>query len=124
MTAFSDLMGVTLQAVTGLIVGSDEVTFIADDNRQWNMLHYQDCCEGVAIEEIIGDVADLIGSPILRAEEVVSDAAESPAVYESGTWTFYKLATIKGEVVIRWLGTSNGYYSESVSFTQVGVHRA
>ena len=62
-------------------------------------------------------------SPICMAESVTQDTNDgysnhSPTGYryESGTWTFYKFATQKGFVTIRWLGESNGYYSEEVSF--------
>lgn len=118
---FSDLIGKTLAAVTGE-AGGEEIRFMCDDGSEYLMYHCQDCCEGVSIESIVGDLSDLIGRPILKAEETTS--SETPEGYnhdyepESQTWTFYKLATIKGYVDIRWFGSSNGYYSESVSFAQ------
>jgi len=84
------------------------------------MFHSQDCCESVTIDDICGDVQDLVGTEILVAEEVMSDDFGPKERYdESYTWTFYKFRTIKGSVDIRWYGTSNGYYSESVSFTKI-----
>ena len=72
--------------------------------------------------DIAGDLEDLIGSPLLMAEEVTNEqnvnpeGVEIPEYQESFTWTFYKLATIKGSVTLSWYGQSNGYYNESVSF--------
>lgn len=122
-SAISELLGKTFTSVRGE-VGGEQIEFICDDGSIYVMHHQQDCCEGVTIESIVGDLADLVGSPILHAEESTSD--EDPEGYraeseyrDSFTWTFYKLATVKGWVDIRWLGESNGYYSESVDLTRV-----
>lgn len=117
MTTFNELMGLTLSAVEGLQEGSEEVRFTTTDGRVFRMHHWQDCCETVSIVDVTGDPDDLLGEAILRAEESSADAGDNTS--ESGTWTFYKLATRKGYVDIRWLGESNGYYSESVDFEEV-----
>ena len=124
MEKFEDLLGTTIARVDGAEIGSERVTFSLTDGRRFTLFHYPDCCETVDLNEIIGDIDDLIGVPLARAEEVEGENNEplegkKPEYAESYTWTFYKLATIKGEVVLRWLGESNGYYSESVCFEEV-----
>ena len=117
---FSDLLGATLAAIEGMQADSKFVTFKTTDGREFVMLHDQSCCESVSIESVVGDVADLIGVPVLVAEESSSYTTPEGVTHEyepeSQTWTFYKLATIKGYVDIRWFGRSNGYYSERVDF--------
>lgn len=121
MVEFKDLLGKILVSVTGEI-GGDDIIFVTDSGETYKLYHSQDCYESVSIEDIYGDFEDLIGTPITLAEEAISD--ENPAgvtktYQDSFTWTFYKLATIKGYVDIRWYGESNGYYSESVDFVKV-----
>jgi len=118
--SMSDLIGKTLSSVVNN--GNDEIIFTVNDGTRYAMYHIQDCREHVYIDDICGDLDDLIGSPILESEEVSSDGAPSKDLAyedESYTWTFYKLGTIKGSVNIRWYGTSNGYYSESVDFHKI-----
>lgn len=114
--SISSLLGKTLKSVI-VTENKEEILFITTEEDEYKLWHSQDCCESVSVEEVVGDLNDIVGAPILQAEE--SSNQDGNYHGESATWTFYKLATIKGSVTIRWLGTSNGYYSESVDFAKV-----
>lgn len=96
-----------------------ELHFITAEGLDMYFYHDQNCCESVNIVDITGDLSDLIDTPILSAEEAQSFDAigDEPDWYDSTIeWTFYTFRTIKGSVTVRWFGSSNGYYSTSVSF--------
>lgn len=107
----SSLLGKTLDKVER--VGNDELIFHTTDGEVYKLYHEQECCEDVSIEDINGDLEDLIGTPITMAEASSNNVENN---FDSETWTFYKFATVKGYVTVRWYGTSNGYYSEGVDF--------
>lgn len=110
------LEGKTLTLVENF---SDTIVFTTNDDKKYKMYHEQESGEDVHIEDISGDLNDLIGIPILVAEEVESDRGTLDEEENSFTWTFYKIDTAKGGVTIRWYGTSNGYYSESVDIVEI-----
>jgi hypothetical protein len=121
------LVGHTLSMTSGGGVHDDELRLFLTDGRVARLYHDQDCCEHVEIEDIAGDLSDLVGVPILTAEESTSDEHDGRKSNADGcdscTWTFYRIGTIKGSVVIRWLGSSNGYYSEAVYFDCTSVEQ-
>ena len=119
---FSELLGKTITEITGLESESDSVSFICSDGTAYEMYHEQDCCESVYIEDVCGDVGRLIGTPITMAEEISNSddpPRGDPKYVDSYTWTYYKLATIKGYATIRWYGESNGHYREAVDFFEI-----
>lgn len=129
---FSDLIGKTITKIE-VTADKENVNIECSDGEKYRMYHSQDCCETVSVDDVVGDLEDLVGSPITQAEEVshrggdenLPEECKQKSDYEeSFTWTFYKLATIKGSVTIKWYGSSNGYYSESVDFDRVDKHHA
>ena len=119
MPRFSELKGKTLISLeVKKIEDEDQVEIKTLCGKKYLMLHYEDCCEHVFVEDIAGDISDILNREILIAEEVSADASSNSGD-ESGTWTFYKLDTHYGGITIRWMGESNGYYSEEVSFIEV-----
>lgn len=96
--------------------GDNEIQFTDSENNIYHMYHEQDCCEEVYIKDICGNLSHLLDSPITMAECIVNEGNIDEDEWGIGTWTFYKLATVKGYVTISWYGESNGYYSETVDF--------
>lgn len=115
------LIGKTLECVE-INEDQDEIYFCCTDGEAFRAYHMQDCCESVSVHDISGSLQDLIGSPIVESSATRDDEnwpsdVEKSRWTESFTWTTHKLKAASGvEVVVRWLGESNGYYSESVYF--------
>ena len=107
--------GAIIEAVEGVEKHSERVRIRFIDGGYIELIHHQDCCEGVSLHDFEGDPETLSGAIVQSFEISESDADDCPEVSESGTWTFYKLETSKGGLWLRWLGESNGYHSESVS---------
>ena len=124
--SFDDLQGKTLLTIRSTAYQNspdvEALVFVMSDGS-WLMTHDQDCCEHVRIVEVHGDPTDLRGAYVTTAE-VSTRVATDEEADESGTWTFYRLCTPQGDLTIRWLGESNGYYSEGVTFERVGDRKS
>lgn len=113
------LVGEIIVDVIGLEQYSDEIVFVCEGGKRVKMYHEQDCCELVSLEDFNGDISDLIGAVVITAEgRTEHDNDEDD--YESVTYTFYDIQTNKGSLWLRWCGSSNGYYSESVDIKVEG----
>ena len=114
---FGIILGKTLVTIDAA-EGAKEVHFTCADGTRYLMYHDRECCESVTLHDIAGNLGDLIGAPLVMAEET-SNSDDPPPSPDSWTWTYYKLATVNGFVTLRWLGESNGWYSEGVEFKEV-----
>ena len=107
---FEELLGLTMASIVVNTV-KDEILFTTVEGRKFKQYHCQDCCEDVSVEDVCGDLKELLGLPLVVAEERSSGGDTNYGDFE---WTFYVLATLKGHVTIRWYSSSNGYYSTYV----------
>ena len=111
----NDLSVMLGEVPTKINQDGETITFQFESGKEVIFYHGQDCCEEVYIEDVNGEWGDLIGNPLIIAEERVNPPGlEGKQKYEFHTWTFYTFRGIGGSVDVRWYGTSNGYYSESV----------
>lgn len=104
--------------VVGYHKETEEIKFECNDGTAIYFFHDQDCCEYVRLVDADGldnNVDIFTGCKWCKVEEVKKESGWDN-YGESYTWTFYKFTTDKGYDTMRWLGESNGYYSEEVNF--------
>jgi len=110
MEYYTELLDLIGTIFTNVYNQDDKLIFENSDGKLI-FEHSQSCCERVYVEDIWGDLEDLVDTPILEASERTKD---DPNAEECGQWTFYEYRTIKGSVTVRWYGSSNGYYGVGV----------
>jgi hypothetical protein len=121
------MVGKVVKSVDKGNIDDDEFWIETTDGWVYCLYHDQDCCECVLIADVDEDPKSIVGGVILSAEEVSSESGYNGTDefgvdhFESYTYTFYKIETTKGGLWMRWLGESNGYYSESVDFVGVNM---
>ncbi len=108
----------TIEKIEGLHAESTKVTIYFTDGTNISQYHEQDCCEHVEVTQVDGNVERHHGAETWYIEEKVS--TDYPDCLESCTAYFYTLKTSKGYLDWRWVGESNGYYSESVEMEYNG----
>lgn len=98
-------------------VSYDRIVFVLNDGTAF-VLHNESegdygCDVSIHLVDIEGDLFDLIDRPLVVSETASHRPPEKCC--DSETWTYYRIATPKGMVSLRWHGRSNSYYSEAVS---------
>lgn len=124
--ALKDLIGLTITEFVGLEEGSDSFTVLTKEGRTFRGYHMQDCCESVDVQRVFGDgAASVLNQPVFGvditedSEGHPEDVPENQRPSDSWTWTTWFIKTANAQLIIRWLGQSNGYYGERPYFSEV-----
>ncbi len=115
---FDVLVGEVLDAVD-IDREENQILLTTRSGRKFLVYHEQDCCETVAISGQDGNFDKLIGKPIVEARDFAVDTGESESDYDSQTTTTLVFRVDDQTVISRWIGDSNGYYSESVDIAEL-----
>ncbi len=110
----SEFIGQKITKISGGNKGDDEIVISFEAMPDIKILHFQDCCEDVQIEDIDANLQDFVGGQLLGIEKSNGELPALDEYDDSYTWSFVKIKTTKGWANVRFYGTSNGYYSEDV----------
>ena len=113
ITEFEDLKGQYIDKIVIKGKGEEACVYFYMLDLIYELRHYQECCESVELVDVCGDVEDFSNNIIRRAECNTRDVDTEDGEL---TYSFYRLDSDKGSLVLRWTGESNGYYSQEVDF--------
>lgn len=117
--SFSELKG---GRITGINYEDDVLILtivINDETRRFKMYHPQACCESVELIDGLEELKQCLNYTIVDAYVTTNSNDSKDNTHESWTWTYYTIQTDRCSATLRWYGTSNGYYSEGVSFVEI-----
>ena len=115
---FFELKGKTITSIQGSKSDDGDTIITTSDGSIYTLTHIQDCCEHVRVYGSVGNIDDVLNEEVIAAEDTnPMDNPNAPdyKIYDSATWSQFRIVTNKGTFEIWWLGESNGYYGETVS---------
>lgn len=95
------------------------IRLTTQSGRVIEIYHNQDCCEHVRIESTEGSWLDLIGKVVVEASGTYVESKGDGFYQYDCTKTKLVFRVDDATVISRWIGESNGYYSESVDFAEI-----
>lgn len=117
----SSLVGLVVREIDVDDCG-DSLRITTECGRAFMFYHDQDCCEDVRIWDIKGNLNLLKGKRLESVEsEILDDIPDDVDYkpYDSYTWTEITFRVTDATVISRWIGESNGYYSEAVDLSEL-----
>lgn len=66
------MVGKTIVRASDVKPGATAILFLMSDGSAYGFHHDRHCCEHVSVVDVCGDIADLIGRPLVQAEEATS----------------------------------------------------
>lgn len=99
--------------------GNDAVKLTFDNGKILVFTHKQDCCESVHFSSSDYPITDMIGETVTKIE-MRTERNDPNDKYMSETWSFIYIHTTKDVNVMKWQGSSNGWYSETPDWIYEG----
>jgi hypothetical protein len=115
-----NLIGETLEYID-IDEDNNQILLTTKSGKRIMIYHGQDCCENVRIVDTIGNWNNLIGKVIIDTDEEIINSSDKDG-YDSRTETNLTFKVDSDTVISKWIGESNGYYSENVDIQEFSVY--